>query len=162
MFMKYLTVILGMGLSSLLLGCSSVPVVVAPVGPNPAGVVSQTRDGQLEVYSDLIVRTEGDNPTWYQHRDYTVYDPQGKPVEHVRNTVGYYARRPSSISLPPGKYLVRAEAKDYLRVEVPVVIKSGQITRVHLDDDWRPTDAPQTVVVSLPTGNPVGWAANIK
>ena len=157
--MKNISVLVGAGLSSLLLGCSSMPVVVAPVGPNPAGVLSETKDGQLEVFSELIGRTEGDNPTWFQHTDYAVLNQAGQPVKHVRNTVGYYARRPSLVSLPPGKYEVRAEAMDHLCVEVPVVIQPGRITKVHLDGDWRPADAHAMQVVSLPTGNPVGWAA---
>ncbi len=159
MCMKRISFLMGLGLSALWFGCASAPVVVATVGPNPAGLDHHARDGQLQVFSDLVGRTEGDNPTWYQHKDYTIYDQQGRRVEHVRNTVGYYARRPNLISLPPGKYVVRAEAKDYLFVKVPVVIESGRITKVHLDGDWQPSAADKQELVSLPTGIPVGWAA---
>ena len=47
-------------------------------------------------------RSEGDNPTWYQHTDYYVYDLHGKLVRHVNNTVGYYAKKPGQCDLPAG------------------------------------------------------------
>lgn len=155
--MKYVSTVAGAVLISLLTGCSSTPVAVAPVGPNPAGGKSYARNGQLEVFSALTSRTEGDNPTWFQHTDYTVYDQKGKTVKRVANEAGYYALSPRLVTLPPGKYIVQAEAKDYLSVKVPVVIKPGQITRVHLDDAWKPANTPKTEIVSLPSGNPVGW-----
>ena len=83
-------------------------------------------------------------------------------MKHVRNTVGHYATQPRVISLPPGNYVVKAEAADYLWVDVPVVIDPGRITRIHLDNAWRPTEVRKTALVSLPTGNPVGWAANAR
>jgi hypothetical protein len=53
---------------------------------------------------------------------------------------------------------VKAQAKDYFRVNVPVTIKSGQTTRVHLDDNWTaPPEAKKSELVVLPDGNPVGW-----
>lgn len=160
--MKRIPVIIGIGLSSWLLGCASTPVVMAPVGPNPAALDTHTKTGQLEVFSALAGCSEGNNPTWFQHTDYTVYDRRGNQVEHVHNTVGYYATRPRLISLPPGHYVVEAEAKDYLSVEVPVVIAPGRLTKVHLDDAWRPAGVRKTELVSLPAGNPVGWAASAR
>jgi hypothetical protein len=61
--------------------------------------------------------------------------------------------------LLPGKYIVRARAKGILRVEVPVLIKSVEITRVHLDGNWQPpAEAPKTELVRAPAGYPVGWS----
>ena len=149
-------------MTSLMLGCASTPVAVAPVGPNPNGALSSTAEGQLEVYSALIPHTEGNNPTWYQHADYRIYDQRGKLVAHVDNTLGHYARSPRPVSLPPGNYIVRAAAEDYLSVKVPVVIAPGRVTRVHLDDAWRPVNVRRTELVSLPAGNPVGWSPAAK
>ncbi len=159
--MKRSPILIGMALASGLLGCATTPVAVAPVGPNPSGPKDPGRNGQLEVFSALAGRTEGNNPTWFQHTDYSIYNLRGKPMKHVDNTVGYYASAPRLISLPPGKYFVRAEARDYLSVAVPVVIQPGQITKVHLDDAWQPPDVRKTAFVRLPAGNPVGWSADV-
>lgn len=143
----------------LVVGCSSTPLVLAPVGPNPVGLSDPTPNGQLEVFSALNGHSEGNNPAWFQHADYAIYSVQGRCLKHVGNTVGYYSLRPRIISLPAGNYVVRAQAKDYQFVEVPIVIDPGRITKVHLDDAWRPGDIGGSALVDLPTGYPVGWAA---
>jgi hypothetical protein len=158
--MKRVYYILGAGLVSLLTGCASTPVALVPVGPNPAGIGSMASNGQLQVFSSLAGRSEGDNPTWYQHTDYYIYSMQGKLMEHVDNTTGYYASTPPAIALAAGNYLVKAQAEDYLWVDVPVVIERGRTTRVHMDDNWKPPAAtPKRELVSMPNGNPVGWRA---
>jgi len=158
--MKHVCFLLGASLVSLWVGCASTPVALAPVGPDPAGNKSMATDGGLQVFSSLVGRTEGDNPTWYQHTDYYVYDLRGRLVKRVKNNVGYYAEAPRRVILPAGRYLVKAQANDYLRVSVPVTIKRGQTTSVHLDDSWTfPGDAPKTKLVRLPNGSPVGWQA---
>jgi len=158
--MKSVYCFLGTGLVSLLVGCSSTPVALAPVGPNPVGSESMAFKGELQVFSSLVGRSEGDNPTWNQHTDYYIYSSQGKLVKHVDNTIGYYASAPRLIALPAGSYLVKAQAEDYLSVDVPVVIERGRTTRVHLDDNWKlPADTPRRELVSMPNGNPVGWRA---
>lgn len=100
--MKNVHFLLGAGLLSLLVGCASTPVALAPVGPNPIGSESMAAEGGLQVFSSLVGRSEGDNPTWYQHTDYDVYDLHGKLVRHVNNTIGYYAKAPRRVSLPEG------------------------------------------------------------
>ncbi|MGA9449732.1 MAG: hypothetical protein WBW41_00145 [Verrucomicrobiia bacterium] len=158
--MKNVHFLLGAGLLSLLVGCASTPVALAPVGPNPIGSESMAAEGGLQVFSSLVGRSEGDNPTWYQHTDYDVYDLHGKLVRHVNNTIGYYAKAPRRVSLPAGRYLVKAQANDYLWVSVPVTIERGQTTKLHLDDNWKPpSDTSKAELVSLPNGNPVGWQA---
>jgi hypothetical protein len=157
---KNVLIILGAAVTALLAGCSTTPVALAPVGPNPAGVQTASTQGQLEVFSALSGRREGNNPTWYQHTDYSVYNYQGKKLEHVWNTTGYYEQTPRTIALPVGKYIVEARANNVLQARVPVLIKPGEITRVHLDGHWQPpSDTPQTEVVRAPGGYPVGWHA---
>lgn len=78
----------------------------------------------------------------------------------IDNIVGYYAKTPRRVTLPVGRYLVEAQANDYFRVSLPVTIESGQTTRVHLDDKWKPpADTPKTELVWLPNDQPAGWQA---
>jgi hypothetical protein len=82
-------------------------------------------------------------------------------LKRVDNTTGHYMQAPRRVTLPAGHYLVRARANDYLEVEVPVTIEGGRVTRVHLDDKWRPpANTPKNRLVSLPDGIPVGWRAD--
>ena len=158
--MKLLPVSFGTGLVLLLAGCASTPVVLAPVGPSPIDVGGAGSNGQLLVYSAWEGRTEGNNPVWYQHADYRLYDEHGRRLRYVDNTVGNYERTPRVVILPVGHYIVKAQANDYLQVQVPVVIEAGRTTRVHLDGDWKPPLAtPATELVSVPAGYPVGWRA---
>jgi hypothetical protein len=156
--MKMTSFIIGAVLSAILAGCTSAPVVLAPVGPNPTGFRNSTPAGQLEVFSALTSRIEGDNPTWYQHTDYYICNLQGKRLKSVFNTTGYYAQSPRSITLPAGTYIVKAQAKGHVWVEVPVVIDAGRIPRIHLDAQWQPpAGTPQTELVNASVGYPIGW-----
>ena len=163
--MKSVCILLGFGLISLSAGCSSTPVAIGPVGPNPAGSESRASKGELEVFTNLAEQSDNQNqastdPVWYQHTDYRVYDLHGKLVKDVSNANGHYGRAPRRVALPAGEYLVKAQAKDYLQVEVPVTIERGRTTRVHLDDNWKPpAGTPSGQLVSLPDGTPVGWRA---
>src|ERR1700722_9160637 len=108
-------IILGAVVTALLAGCSTTtPVVLAPVGPNPARVPTASAQGQLEVFSALSGRREGNNPTWYQHTDYSVYNSQGKKLEQVWNSTGHYDQTPRVIALPAAKYIIEARANNIL------------------------------------------------
>lgn len=158
--MKRIHILLVAGTVLLLAGCSSTPVALGPVGPDPFGGQYMAADGRLQVFSRMAGRTEGNNPTWYQHAGYSIYDLQGKLVKHVENSTGKYEEAPQLVALPAGKYFVKARAQGYLNVKVPVTISRGQITKVHLDDRWaRPANVSKDALVSLPDGNPVGWRA---
>ena len=101
------------------------------------------------------------NPIWYQHTDYSVYNAKGKRVKYVDNTTGHYSTSPRILSLPPGRYTVRARAKDWLSVIVPVVIERDRMTQVYLDDGWTPpAGTPKAELVGAPDGRPVGWSAD--
>jgi len=147
-------------IACLLTGCVSTPVLFSSVGPAPYASSSAASNGQLEVFSALEGHAEGDNPTWFQHSDYYLYTPERKLLKHVWNTIGHYEQAPKWITLPAGTYIVKARAKDYFWVELPVLIRSGQSTVVHLDDMWTPPAGTQkTKVVYAPDGHPVGWSA---
>ena len=159
--MKSIILFLGAAAFSwLIVGCASHPVAVSPVGPNPRGVETDSPEGRLDVFSAWRSHSEGDDPPWFQPTDYYVYDQHGQMVEHVGNSVGRYNSRPRTVMLPPGNYIVKAQAQEYFRVEIPVLIEAGRTTRVHLDDAWQPpADSPKNEFVSLPDGHPVGWGA---
>jgi hypothetical protein len=163
--MKSINCLLGTLVISMFAGCASTPVTLAPVGPNPLGQSTPSR-GALQVFSSLAEQNDdqsqgGDgSPVWYQHTPYKIYNLEGKLVKRVGNTIGHYEEAPERVALPAGRYLVVAQATDYFWVSVPVVIDRGRTTRVHLDDSWKlPSETPQTSVVSLPDGIPVGWRA---
>ena len=161
--MKNINFILGAAVISLLTGCASTPVALAPVGPNPMGYSGMGSKGQLLVYSAWQGHGEGNNPCYYQHSDYYIYQTSGKLVRHVENIVGHYAQSPRPEFLPAGKYIVQARAKGYgnVWIKVPVVIQDGQTTRVHLDNGWMvPADISKSELVSMPNGYPVGWRAD--
>ena len=88
--MKNVYFVLGAGLLSLLVGCASTPVALAPVGPNPVGSESTAAEGGLQVFSSLVGRSEGDNPTWYQAKrrfqfiatNWTINHPLGQSGHH--------------------------------------------------------------------------------
>jgi hypothetical protein len=149
-----------------LAGCVTSPVVLAPVGPNPVGRESVASMGALQVFSSKDAQSDDQNqagdgePFWYQHSEYSIYDLHGKRLKHVDNVTGHYSETPKRIALPVGKYLVKAQAKDYSWVKVPVMIERGRTTRVHLDDNWKPAaDAPKQELITMPNGNSVGWRA---
>ncbi|MGA2174487.1 MAG: hypothetical protein ABSH38_05845 [Verrucomicrobiota bacterium] len=149
-----------------LAGCATSPVVLAPVGPNPVGRESVASMGALQVFSRVVERSDDQNQGgdgtsgWPQHADYVIYNLHGKRVKHVGNTVGHYATAPLIVTLPPGRYIVAAEAEGALRVRVPVKIERGRISRIHLDGYWKPpASARRDELVSMPAGSFVGWRA---
>lgn len=159
-----------LGIVPMLVSCASPPITLAPVGPNPfAGRPSSTRAGYLQVFSRLSLQNDdqnqggsGGDPSWYQHTDYNLYDAKGKLVKRVGNTVGHYSTSPRVVALRPGNYTLRAQAKEWLSVKVPVVIEPGRTTKVHLDENWEPpAGTPKAEVVSAPGGYPAGWSADL-
>lgn len=156
--MKAILILMVGGLVAVMTGCSSNPIAVAPVGPDPALSGYNASEGTLQVFSNIIGHNRGGNPPWYQHADYYLYDLQGKLLKHVNNTIGYYESAPPMVPLPAGTYLVKAPANDFMWVKVPVTIKGGQTTRVHLDDKWSPpAGTPIGLLIRMPNGEPVGW-----
>ena len=160
--MKNVLSLLGCGLVSLLAGCSTVNV--APVGPNPNSAKTDASTGYLMVYSRMMTQDDDQNlagdgiPPWHQYSAYNIYDLNGNLAQRVANSSGHYGRRADRVALPPGKYIVRAQAKDYFWLNIPVTVESGRTTRVHLDDNWRPP-GDKGSVVNGPDGNPIGWRA---
>jgi hypothetical protein len=78
---------------SLLVGCSSMPVSLGPVGPNPVGARSEAAEGELEVFSQVVAQQDDRNqagdgePMWHVHTDYSICNLNGKLVKQVENTI---------------------------------------------------------------------------
>ena len=160
--MKHFDVFLVFGGALLVAGCRSPLVIQTPVGPEPSSSKTIGRNGHLLVFSAKEPRADGDDPIYYQHSDYWIYDSRGKRVKYVGNTTGHFDEAPRMVQLPPGPYTVKARAECYDLVVVPVEIKSGSTTVLHLDKDWNPTSSPQnTPLVKLPGGYAVGWSASL-
>jgi len=159
--MKKITRILGAVVISILAGCSSVPLVLDPVGPPPSETVASLREGYLKVYTATETHPDGDNTYYYPHTSYHVFMPDGKRFKWVENHVGMNDESPSLVKLPAGNYEVLAHADGFGRVTVPVVIKWGKLTEVNLET-WGRKKTPITneaAVVQLPNGYVVGWRA---
>jgi hypothetical protein len=164
--MKKVFFLLGVGLVSLMAGCSSRPVALQPVGPNPNRSQSEASMGNLQVFSRMAAQQDDENqagdgiPPWHQYTEYNIYGLDGKLVKRVINSNGHYSEHAELVVLPPGRYLVKAQASDYYWVNVPVTVERGRTTRVHLDDNWQPPErAANKELVIGPDGNPVGWRA---
>ena len=150
------------GSACIAVGCASAPVVLAPVGPCSAKYEPSDPNGHLQVFSAMEAQGEGDDSVWYQHSAYVIYGPQGKRIKYVGNTIGKLDETPQTVTLPAGRYTVKARAEGYghVLVGMPVVIEPGKTTVVHLESGWNPPPAPPgTEIVRAPSGYAVGWLA---
>ena len=159
-------------------GCATAPVVLTPVGPNPARSAETSANGKLEVFSAVQQSDEQENipleegiigivvpssRVSYQRTDYNIYDAHGRRVEHVFNNLDSREPVPRVVALAPGRYVVEAESRDALLVRLPVEIEPGRVTKVHLDDAWEiSASTPRSELVSMPSGSPVGWRADAR
>ena len=165
--MRIYTTFCLVGVIPLLASCASQPITLAPVGPNPFAGGASIGTGHLQIFSCLAERSDDQNqgsndPVWYQHTDYNIYDAGGKLVRHVDNNVGHYSTSPRLVSLRPGNYTVGAQSAEGLSVNVPVVIERGRTTKVHLDENWKPPAGTQKTEIVSALGNyPVGWRADL-
>ena len=163
--MKIIFTFICMALVVLLAGCNTTPVTTSPVGPNPSATQSGHARGGLQVFSRLAQHSDDGNqgssdpgPLWYQHTAYEIFDLQGQMLKNAQNRPHHYDDAPELVRLPPGQYVVKAESADYFWVRVPVEIKKGKTTNVHLDGQWSPpAGTPAADIIKLPDGRPVGW-----
>lgn len=157
--MKTIQILLGVAVASALAGCSSVPLVLDPVGPAPNRAATTPADGHLVVYTATETRPLADSTFYYPHSAYHIYAASGKLWKYVPNHIGDMDQSPSLVAIPAGSYTLLAESDSYGRVTVPVVIKPGRTTEVNLETRGRrKTDGTnETSVVRLPNGYIVGW-----
>ena len=105
----------------------------------------------------------GHETYYYPHRDYWIYDAQGKVlVKTVQNHLGLMDQRPATVALPAGAYQVLADDVGYGRVKIPVVVSPGRTTVLHLDRCWQPpAQHNESDVVRLPDGEYIGWRVSL-
>ncbi len=179
--MKSINTIVTIGALAMLTGCASEPTVslLQPVGPAPAGPKAAVAQGSLEVYSAPQQEPMGVNTTdWWSdynlnrslisyglaHTDYVILTRDGKDFQYVRNAKDPADPTPARVSLAPGRYEVKAEAErpdgTLVNVIIPIVIKPGKTTVVHLAGNWKPKGQfANNQVVRLPDGQIAGWLA---
>ena len=165
--MKYrILVCLTIGVAPLLAACAnpSQPLTTEPVGPVPSINSQSTRESASVGYLRVYTAREEVGDGYHDFRpyaDYTILSSDGRVFRKVVNSVAYQSVGPANVELPTGTYTVVGEGEFYSSVQIPLVIKSGQVTLVHLDGGWtRPVaNARARDLVKLPNGEVVGWRA---
>jgi hypothetical protein len=132
-----------------------------PVGPTPPGVYDKVSCGYLEVFSATQESQWGEGSTYYPHTGYRIYNSSGKMVKWVENHNTSIDEAPQKVELTPGTYTVWALSDKDGYVNVPVVIKLAQVTKVHLENG---RDSDKEAInparaVTTPSGQVVGWKA---
>ncbi len=149
------------GVAFLLGACASQPLALAPVGPGPgARTASSPAKGDLQVFTETEEYYE-DEISYFPHTDYQIYTADGKRLKHVWNHQDHEDEFPATVTLPPGKYVVKALAEFYGMVSVPVVIKPNETTTVILQPGWKPGNVARSALVQMPNGYNVGWRADL-
>lgn len=145
-----------------LTSCASPLMVSSPVGPGPmANGASIPGKGDLQVYSETEEYGDSAAVPYFPHSDYFVYAADGKRLKRVANHQNHEDETPARVDLPPGRYLVKAQAEFYGPILVPVVIRPNQTTRLILQPGWKPDVAfAGGKTVRLPKGYCIGWLAN--
>ncbi len=160
-----MTVILA---GAFLSGCASSQNGLTLETVGPAGVsaaASATANhGTLVVYSAFRRNADFNSRDPYRHEysNYEIFTGDGKWFQSVRNNSGDLLHDAEVVTLPAGKYQVKARANGYGFVTIPVVIAAQRNTIVHLEGGgfW-PDESGfnQTNAVRLPDGQVIGWRA---
>jgi len=138
----------------LVAGCASDPLTLQAVGPWTSNKTRRADVGSLQVFTAPTERNDAGIQYLYP-QNYFIYQTNTL-VKSVVNSATM-SEQPSVVDLPPGEYLVRAPADGFGWVHVPVVIKAGSLTEVHLDRRWRPGDwRSATNLATMPDGSPMG------
>jgi len=162
MMNKAVKIIVGTGLA-FGLGCWAFgqPVTITQrAGPQPPGLNPPV--GFLNVYSATTEYQESDNTYRYPHTDYRIYTSDGRFLGWVSNSITRSDELSERVALPRGSYQIVAESETEGTVRVPVVIRTGRTTVLHLerDKDWTPPPlAHDSDLVHLPNGQPIGLRA---
>ena len=93
--------------------------LVGPVEPKP--------EAYLKVYSEARVISDGDIPK-VDRVPYTIYSAGGKELRFI----AFNDEDPKLVTLPPGKYVIVPETNMTKTVAVDAILKSGQLSEVHM------------------------------
>jgi hypothetical protein len=135
--------------------------VAGPVGP-----AETAPSGRLVVYTATVpsLNEAGARFDWANnynlHTDYTVYRPNRSVFLKVRNSFGPYDENAKTVSLPAGRYTIRAKSEHDGWVLVSILIKPGRLTTVKLADSIdspHQRNIPASQAIRTPSGEVVGW-----
>ena len=106
--------------------------VVSSASKSRVSYSARAKCGTLKVYS-----AQGwgvvDEHSAYLHGDYQLVSSEGRLLRRVENAGPMNG--PEAVALPPGGYIVIAQAKGRGRVEAPVTIEAGLVTELRLDKE---------------------------
>lgn len=154
-------ILIGAAIIPLVSGCAMKPVVLDPVGPAPVKPTAYVPTGCLRVYTATETHEIGDNTYYYPHTGYHVYNEDGQLWKYVPNHTGNTDESVASVQIPEGNYRISAQSEAYNFVSVPITIRAGKTTDIHLETTWKaPVGTPTNELVYLPDGYPVGWRSS--
>jgi hypothetical protein len=108
------------------------PLYPCAVRPGNLDAHTELRQGYLKVYSATDEFNDGD--AWYfPHSSYAIYTIEGKFFKNVENHISRSDEIPEVVMLPIGAYMVEARSEQDGYVRIPVAIKEGRQTILHLD-----------------------------
>jgi hypothetical protein len=113
------------------------------MGPEPL----KRANGYLQVYTATDEFLDGDNTVRYPHTDYFINRPEGSRYKFVANHITRSDEMPEVVELPPGEYVVVAEAGLGARVHVSVMVKATRTTVVDLESGYREKPSTGRVIV---------------
>lgn len=142
-------------------GCAPLqPLLVADaVGPLQPLLTESGPHGSMIVYTDAVgaVADPGD---FSPHSDYRLFSSSGALLQTVENRSTSDARRPRTVRLGVGSYLVTASAPRVGLVSIPIVIGENQTTVIDLVREVMPDlQAAGDEWVRLPNGQVIGAKA---
>ncbi len=108
------------------------PLYPCAVRPGDLDARTELRQSYLKVYSATDEFNDGD--AWYfPHSSYAIYTIEGKFFKNVENHISRSDEIPEVVMLPVGAYTVEARSEQDGYVRIPVAIKEGRQTILHLD-----------------------------
>lgn len=155
---------------ALLAGCTTTngdKLVLDTVGPpmsQSTTMGSPSNHGTLLIYSAFRRNPDFNSRDPYrpEYSDYEILTADGNLLQRVHNNSGTMMQDAVPVTLPVGKFQVKARANGYGVVTIPVIIATKQSTVLHLEGGgfW-PDESVfnQTNAVRLPDGLIIGWKA---
>jgi hypothetical protein len=137
-----------------------IPVLAgcASRGNGDAAKSDSTPAGHLQVFSATKTMPDGDSTFDYPHTGYTIYDQHGRFVQYVPNHAGRMDEVPTRVSVPAGKYRIKATSERYGAVTIPVEIMAGQFHVIHLENTGGKSKPPSEKLIRSADGKVVGWS----
>ena len=84
--------------------------------------------------------------------------------KYIPNHTGDTDESVADVQIPEGNYKISAQSEAYNFVSMPVIIRAGETTDIHLETTWEPpVGTPTNELVYLPGRHPypVGWKSDI-